>query len=210
MKEFLKATLIALVAVLVVSVAGYALERVNMGVDNLTTKKVKNTSGTTVIDVGAGTSSLTNTGHSSLDLPLTGGDMNGAIKQRSGRASVFPNISTPGTYNGYTPARSSVLTNVSSIGAATKVTADAALPKAGGSMTGPPKQRTGGAAVFPNVSSAGFDGNLAGNSSGTHTGPSYGNHSGVTLKTGTIQVSGHAFSVMTSTINGINRNILYY
>lgn len=91
MKKWIMPLTIVLV---VIAAMAYAYEREQMSIDEATVSKIKNAAGTTVIDVGAGTSTLTNTGHATLDLPLAGGNMTGPIKQRSGAAPKFPNLST--------------------------------------------------------------------------------------------------------------------
>ena len=71
---------LTIVLVIVTSIFAYAYEREQMGIGELTSDTIKNSAGTTVIDVKNGTSALTNTGHATLDLPLAGGTMTGPIR----------------------------------------------------------------------------------------------------------------------------------
>lgn len=101
-------------------------------------------------------------------LQLSGGTMTGAPKQRSGRAAIFPNISTPGKLYGDVTGT---------------VTGHASLdvPLTGATMTGPVKQRSGAAAVFPNISTP-----------------------------GSVTIGGHTFTTYTATVEGSVKHLLAY
>jgi hypothetical protein len=179
MKKWIMPLTIVLV---IVAAMAYAFEREQMSVNELTSGTIKNAAGTTVINVGAGTSTLTNTGHATLDLSLSGGTMSGKI---GGRKSVaFGNITGANAWFSGNQVVTGTSTHTGKI--------------------------TGGKATFGNTTGAGFFGPLTGNSTGTHTGTSYGNHSGVTTKTGTIEVNGHTLTNFTATINGTLRHIYVY
>lgn len=183
---------VAVCAVLMSAVLAISYEREQLSVNELTVNTIKNPSGSTVGVSTTGSSFTatgtvqgrkgkfvnistsgthygnvagTVTGHSSLDVALTGSTMTGPVKQRSGAAAVFPNISGTRYYGAVTGN----VTGTSSLD----------LPLAGGTMTGAIKAKVPGNAF-------------------------------TSISTTSVTIGGHTFSTYTATIEGSVKHLLGY
>lgn len=157
-----KITLLTLVLMLIASISALAWDVNKQSVRELTVGSIKNSSGTT-IGVSTTGSSVTVTG---------------TVQGRKGK---FVNTTTTGANYGNTVGNvTGTVTGHSTLD----------LPLTGGTMTGAIKAKVPGNAFTSYSATAGY---ISG-----------------AMTAGSITVNGHAFTTMTTTINGVLRNLLKY